>query len=121
MYQEHMMSDNTTNEQRAKIQAKMINEWIIDETKYSNPIKNTINEQNKDVDFEINKLVEEQTSNFRDILKAKVEPYVANSTNHYQIDAYTNAIDKLMKQFEITYNNIEQTYDDTRNTQIIWL
>ena len=118
-YQAQMISDNTTDEQRNQLMNKMVSEWVIDQTKYNARVNKWTEKQEKDPDALINQVKENQREEYRNELKAVLEPYVQKATTHYQMDAYSKAVDRLMKQFDYSFDNVVNTYDDTRDRNII--
>lgn len=109
------MSETTSQEEYQSLYNKMVQDNIIDEPKYKQ-----YQEDEKAWEyykFEQAKTADKQT--FFDKLDKELSPIMQNTTNRYQIDALSKWLQKIESQYSMFYDNVMETYKDTRDERIL--
>ena len=112
-YQDLMWKASSEDESRAYYQ-KMVDEWIINEWKYRDHIKE---EQDNTSDFEKAKNAGKNLFNSK--LDDTISPIIKTITNRYQINVIWEWVDNIKNQYEMEYENVMNAYNDTRDERIL--
>ena len=112
-YNELMWKASSEEESRGYYQ-KMVDEWIINEWKYRDHIKE---EQDNTSDFE--KAKNAGKNLFDSKLDDALSPIMKTITNRYQINVLWEWADKIKEQYAMEYDNVMNAYNDTRDDRIL--
>ena len=116
-YNSIIQSSDLTDDEYNYMIKSMADEWVIDENKYkSYEVKRKQKEEEKE-DF--NKVKDKHINQFWEEIDNVLWTYFNSNIDTYTINVLTKAKSELIKQYQMMYEWMMNTYDDTRDDKIL--
>ena len=116
-YNNIMQSSDLTDEQHDYMIKSMVDEWVIDEKKYkAYEVKQKEKEAEKE---EFTKVKDKHMNDFGNEIDNVLWNYFNKNIDTYTINVLTKAKSELLKQYQMMYEWMMNTYDDTRDDSVL--
>lgn len=117
-YYNNILSNSDLSEDEYNyVYKSMVDEGVVDDTKYkARKVKEEEEEANKE---QFKKVKENHINQFSTQLDEKLWKYFNETIDTYTIDVLTKAKSEMLKQYQMMYESMMDTYEDTRDQKIL--
>ena len=106
--------DSASDEDREQLMRQMADQWVINYDRFSEMYEPDEEDTNK-----YKEAVASIKNDFKEKISNSLSPYMSQTTDSYQINALTKAIEKMCTQYDMFVDAYTDTYKNTRDDNLL--